>query len=57
MNIQTEQNKAHRKWKSIAKEFTVSFIIIIYGVTIVYIGKNLNAWGMNLNPPSGYHYI
>ena len=28
MKIQTEQNKAHRKQKSIAQEFTVSFTII-----------------------------
>ena len=28
MKIQTEQNKPHRKWKSIAKEFTISFTII-----------------------------
>ena len=39
MNIQNEQNKPHRKQISIAKEFTVSFTIIIFGVTIVYIGK------------------
>ena len=37
MKIQTEQNKPHRKWTSIAQEFTVSFTIIIYVVTIVYI--------------------
>ena len=53
MKIQTEQNKPHRKRTSIAQEFIVSFTIIIYGVTIVYIGKNLNAWGMNSNIPSG----
>ena len=39
MKIQTEQNKPHRKHASIAQEFTVSFTIIISGVTIVYIGK------------------
>ena len=39
MKIQTEQNKPHRKWMSIAQEFTVSFRIIKFGVTIVYIGK------------------
>ena len=39
MNIQTEQNKPHRKQMSIAQEFTVSFTIIKSGVTIVYIGK------------------
>ena len=38
MKIQTEQNKPHRKHTSVAQEFTVSFIIIISGVTIVYIG-------------------
>ena len=40
MKIQTEQNKPHRKRTSIAQEFTVSFTIIIFDVTIVYIGKN-----------------
>ena len=39
MKIQTEQNKPHRKQTSITEEFTVSFTIIISGVTIVYIGK------------------
>ena len=39
MKIQTEQNKPHRNWTIIAQEFTVSFTIIISGVTIVYIGK------------------
>ena len=39
MKIQTEQNKPHRKHMSIAQEFTVSFIIIKSGITIVYIGK------------------
>ena len=57
MKIQTKQNKPHRYRTSIAKEFTVSFTILISGVTIVYIGKNLNAWGMNSNPPSGYNCI
>ena len=57
MKIQTEQNKPHRKQISIAQEFTVSFTIIISDVTIVYIGNNLNEWGMNLNPPSGYDSI
>ena len=57
MKIQTEQNKPHRKWTSIAQEFTVSFTIKISGVTIVYIGMNSNAWGMNLNLPSGYDCI
>ena len=57
MNIQIEQNKSHRKHTSIAQEFTVSFTIIISHVTIVYIGKNSNAWGMNSNPPSEYDSI
>ena len=39
MNIQTEQNKPHKKHMSIAHEFTVSFTIIKFSVTIVYIGK------------------
>ena len=39
IKIQTEQNKPHRKWTSIAQEFTVSFTTLKYGVTIVYIGK------------------
>ena len=39
MKIQTEQNKPHRKQTSIAQEFIVSFTIIIYGVTIFYIGR------------------
>ena len=33
------------------------FIIIISGVTIVYIGNNSNVWGMNSNLPSGYDCI
>ena len=57
MKIQTELNKPHRNQTSIAQEFTVSFKIIISGVTIVYIRKNSNAWGMNSNLPSGYDYI
>ena len=39
MNRQTEQNKPQRKIMSIAQEFTISFTIIISGVTIVYIGR------------------
>ena len=39
MKIQTEKNKSHRKRTNLAKEFIVSFIIIISGVTIVYIGR------------------
>ena len=39
MKIQTEQNKPHRNWTSIAQEFIVSFTIIISSVTIVYMGK------------------
>ena len=54
MKIQTEQNKPHRNQISIAQEFIVSFTRIISGVTIVYIGKNSNTWGMNLNLRSGY---
>ena len=38
MKIKIEKNKPHRKQTSIAQEFTVSFTIIIFGVTIVYIG-------------------
>ena len=41
MKIQTEQNKTHRKWMSIAQEFIVSFTIIKFGVTIVYIRKEI----------------
>ena len=54
MKIQTKQNKPHRKQTSIAQEFTVSFIIIISNVKMVYIGKNSNAWGMSFNFPSRY---
>ena len=57
MKIQTEQNKPHTKQTSIAQEFTLSFTIIISSVTIVYLGKNSNAWDMNLNPLSGYECI
>ena len=57
MKIQTEQNKPHKKQRSIAQEFTTSLTIIISDVTIVYIGNNSNAWGMNSNLPSGYHCI
>ena len=39
MKIQTKQNKPHRNQASIGQEFTVSFTIIKFGVTIVYIGK------------------
>ena len=39
MKKQTEQNKPHMKHMSIDQEFTVSFTIIISGVTIVYIGR------------------
>ena len=37
MNIQSEQNKPHRKQMSIAQEFIVSLSFIKSGVTIVYI--------------------
>ena len=57
MKIQTEQNKPHNKRTSIAQEFIISFTVIISDVTIVYIGNNLNAWGMNSNLPSGYDCI
>ena len=43
MKIQTEQNKPHQKWMSVAQEFTVSFTIKISGVTIVYIGKEFES--------------
>ena len=43
IKIQTEQNKPHRNQTSIAQEFTVSFTIIIFGVTIVYIGKEFKS--------------
>ena len=39
MKIQTEKNKPQGNRTSIAQEFIVSFTIIIYGVTIVYIGR------------------
>ena len=39
MKIQTEQKKPHRKLTSISQEFIVSFTIIKFSVTIVYIGK------------------
>ena len=39
MKIQTEQNKPHRNQTSISQEFTVSFTIIISGITIVYIER------------------
>ena len=39
IKIQTEKNKPYRKQTSISQEFTVSFTIIKYGVTIFYIGN------------------
>ena len=39
MKIQTKQNKPHKKQTHITQEFTISFTIIISGVTIVYIGR------------------
>ena len=42
MKIQTEQNKPHRKQMSIAHEFTVSFTLIKFSVTIVYVGIRIN---------------
>ena len=53
MKIQTEPKKPHKKQTSIAKEFTVSFTIIISSVIMVYIGNNSNAWELNSNHPSG----
>ena len=41
--IQTNQKKPHRKWTSIAQEFTVSFTIIKFSVTISYIGKEFES--------------
>ena len=35
MKIQNKKNKPHMKQTSISQEFTVSFTIIISGVTIV----------------------
>ena len=43
MKIHTKKIKPHRKHMSIAKEFTVSFTIIKFGVTIVYIGKEFES--------------
>ena len=43
MKIQTEQNKSHRKRMSVAQEFTVSFTLFKFGVTIVYIGKEFES--------------
>ena len=43
MKIQTEQRKPHRNQTSIVQEFTVSFTIIISGVTIAYIGKQFES--------------
>ena len=43
IKTQTKQNKPHGKWTSIAQEFTISFTIIISGVTIVYIGKEFES--------------
>ena len=57
MNIQIEQNNPHIKTTSIAQEFIVSFTTIVSRVTIVFIGNNSNAWGMNSNFPSGYDCI
>ena len=57
MKIQTKKKETHRKQTSIAQEFIVSFTIIISGFTIVYVGNNSNAWGMNSNFPSGYDCI
>ena len=53
IKIQTEQNKPHRKWTRIAQEFTVPFTIIIYVVTVVYIGKEFECMTCNLNLSTG----
>ena len=45
MKIQTKLNKPHKKQTRIAQEFTVSFTIIISGVTIAYIGKEFECMG------------
>ena len=46
-----KKNKPHRKWTSIAQEFTVSFTIIISSVTIVYIGKEFECMGQQFESP------
>ena len=51
IKIQIEQNKPHRKHISIAQEFTISFTIIISGVTIVYIGKYFECMGYEFESP------
>ena len=53
MKIQTEQNRPHRKHMSIAQEFIVSFTIIKFGVTIVYIGKEFECMTCNSNLSTG----
>ena len=49
MKIQTEQNKPHRKRMSVAQKFIVSFTIIKYGFTIVYMGKEFECIRFNSN--------
>ena len=51
MKIQTEQNKPHSNRTSISQEFTISFTIIISDVTIVYIGKELECMGHEIESP------
>ena len=53
MKIHTEQIKPHRKWMSIAQIITISLSLIKFGVTIVYIRRNSNPLGRNLNLPNG----
>ena len=43
MNIQTEQNKPHRKMMSVAQIMIVSLSLIKSGVTRVYIGKQFKS--------------
>ena len=54
MKIQTKQKKPHRKQMSIAQEFRVSFTIIKFGVTIVYIGKEFECMTCNSNLSTGF---
>ena len=56
MKIQTEKNKPHKKRTSIAQEFIVSFTIIKFGVTIVYIGKEFECMTCNSNLSTGSDY-
>ena len=53
MKIHTEQIKPHMKQMSIIQIIIVSLSLIKSGVTIVYIRKNSNPLGKNLNLPTG----